>query len=286
MIAYSPEAEPARAYLLRAYNDIDIFVEDASCQNMYVRLFSRMLEGHARINQVFPLHSRKNVTLQCESDQHERNRRRLYVIDADQDLLLGRPAPPLRYLYRLSVYCSENLLLSEHAVVMLATEGDTNASWHSLAAAINLRSLLESSTRKLLPLFVVYGVIAKLDLPIETVKYAVVRLLDDPKDPESLSERLVNARIISLIRVIMTHVSPEEYRVKRDELVARLNALQCDPSDHISGKTYLLPLIRLHLHNKASINDSLSGLKVRLAQHCELLIDAGLQAALFNACRN
>ena len=286
MIAYSVKAEPARAYLLRAYNDLDIFVEDASCQNMYIRLFSRMLDGHARITQVFPLHSRQNVMLQCASDQNQRNRRRLYVVDADQDLLLGRPISSLRHLYRLSVYCSENLLLSEHAVITLATEGSTNASWQSLATAIDLRTLLENSTRILIPLFVVYGVIAKLDLPIETIKYAVVRLLTDPKDAESLSANLVNARILSLIRAILSHVSRDEYRLTRDDLLNQLNTLQCDPSDHISGKTYLLPLIRLHLHNKASINDSLNGLKVRLAQHCELSIDPGLQPALLNASRN
>lgn len=285
MIAYSAEAEPARAYLLRAYNDIDIFVEDASCQNMYVRLFSRMLEGQARITQVFPLHSRQNVVAKCAADQLERARRRLYVIDADQDLLLGQPSPALHHLYRLSVYCSENLLLSEHAVVTLATEGSTNASWQSLAAALNLRSLLETSTSILLPLFVVYGVVAKLDLPIETVKYSVVRLITDPTDAESLSVSLVNARILSLIRAILGHVSRDEYRLTRDALLGRLNTLQGDPSDYISGKTYLLPLIRLHLHKKASVNDSLSGLKVRLAQHCELSIDAGLQASLLNASR-
>ena len=38
MIAYSPEAEAARAYLLQSYNDIDVFVEDVTCQNMYIRL--------------------------------------------------------------------------------------------------------------------------------------------------------------------------------------------------------------------------------------------------------
>jgi Protein of unknown function (DUF4435) len=87
MIAYSREAEPARAYLLKSYNDIDIFVEDASCQNMYVKLFNRILEGKARINQVFPLHSRKNVIERCAADQGFRARKRLYIIDADHDLI-------------------------------------------------------------------------------------------------------------------------------------------------------------------------------------------------------
>ena len=123
VIAYSADAEQARAYLLRAYNDIDIFVEDTTCQNMYARLLNRMLEPKGkRIGQVFPLHSRENVIEYCRADPNPRGRPRLYIIDADQDLILGRPAPRLKNLYRLKVYCSENLLLSEHAIVTIATE--------------------------------------------------------------------------------------------------------------------------------------------------------------------
>ena len=50
MIAYSPEAQTARACLLRIYNDIDVFVEDATCQNMYVRLINRILGSRGRIS--------------------------------------------------------------------------------------------------------------------------------------------------------------------------------------------------------------------------------------------
>src|SRR5688572_6787211 len=122
VIAYSPDAEPARAYLLKSYNDLDIYVEDANCQNMYVRLFQRMVGPSKRINHVFPLDGRRNVLLACAADQAVRARQRLYVIDADQDLILGRRRPQLKHLYRLSVYCSENLLLSESAILNVAAE--------------------------------------------------------------------------------------------------------------------------------------------------------------------
>jgi hypothetical protein len=148
MVAYSPEAEAARAHLLKNYNDLDIFVEDLTCQNMYVRLINRMFAGRARISQVYPLGGRVNVIQRCKADQSAPGRPRLYIIDGDIDLLLGRPAPRLRGLYRLKVYCSENLLLSEHALVTLVTEGRTRCrgpKWPSKwPYSLCLRTLYES----------------------------------------------------------------------------------------------------------------------------------------------
>ena len=149
MIAYSPDAEPARAYLLRAYNDIDIFVEDCRGQNMYVRLFNRMLlPKRKRISNVFSLKDRKNVIEGCRADQASRNRPRLYIIDGDQDALLGLAKPRLKHLYRLSVYCAENLLLSEHAIVTVATESATNATWSDMALALSIKTLLDKAVKQ------------------------------------------------------------------------------------------------------------------------------------------
>ena len=285
MIAYSADAEAARAYLLTAYNDIDIFVEDTTCQNMYVRLFNRILAPRAKIQQVFPLHSRANVIEKCRNDQVERSRRRIYIIDADQDLILGRPPPRLKHLYRLQVYCSENLLLSENAVITLATECQPSATSPDLARDIALRPLLDRAIQILLPLFVVYAVVEELELGIETVKHSIYRLLDDPTDPRSLSERRVRCRILTVIREIRKQVPAKRYRATRDVVLRRIGRLQRHPSAYISGKSCLLPLVYLQLKQLAKLNEALERVKVRLAQHCELSIDRGLRRALLRASK-
>lgn len=286
MIAYSAEAEPARAYLLRAYNDLDIFVEDVACQNMYVRLFSRMLaKSGKRITHIFPLNSRKNVIDQCRKDLGTSVRRRLYVIDADQDLIVGRPAPRLRGLYRLKVYCSENLLLSEYATTTIGTEGLTSDKWHDVAASLALRSLLERATELLLPLFVAYGIAYKLNLGIETVRYPVHRLLLVPGDSSSLSKRLIRARILSITKQIRSQTSQHRYRRARNAVIAQLRLNTRDQADYLSAKTYLLPLVHMQLKQVARFRDSFEGLKVRLAQHCELNIDPGLARAILRAAK-
>lgn len=285
MIAYSPDAEPARAFLLKSYNDVDVFVEDAACQNMYVRLVNRMLAGRARINQVFPLQGRENVLARCRSDQSPRPRKRLYIIDADQDLIRGRPAPRLRHLYRLKVYCAENLLLSEGALVTLATECQTSATWPDMALALALRPLLERSVELLMPLFIVYAVVSELGLSIETIGYPVYRLLDQPGDPSTLSENRIRSRAFSLIREIRSKVSARRYRTVRNGILRRVARSRRDQSAYISGKTYLLPLAYLQLKGAAGLNDSLERVKVRLAEHCELNVDPGLPRVVRNAAR-
>ena len=285
MIAYSPEAQTARACLLRIYNDIDVFVEDATCQNMYVRLINRILGSRGRISQVYPLGGRDSVTQRCRDDQGPRSRRRLYIVDADMDLILGLSAPRLLHYYRLSHYCSENLLLSEHAFITLATEARVDVPWAELAVSMALRPLLERAVRILLPLFVAYGVAHELGLGIETTGYRVQRLLTDPNDPSTLSESLVRARILSIVRQIRSQVSARKYRAARNSILRRIARSRRDHSVYISGKTYLLPLAHLQLRKTAGVSDAVDRIKVRLAQHCELTIDSGFTRALRAAAR-
>jgi Protein of unknown function (DUF4435) len=286
VIAYSPDAEPARAFLLRNYNDLDIYVEDAACQNMYIRLFNRMLERKKkRITSVFPLNGRKNLIDRCRADQAANPRRRLYVMDADQDLILGRLAPRLKHLYRLRVYCSENLLLSESAAILIGTECRTSRTWHDMAVDLSLRKLIEESIRILLPLFVAYAVVYELGLNIETTSFPIQRLLKDPNDPTTLSKRLVENRIRSITKEIRSLVALSEYRRVRNLAAATVLRNPNEHAAYLSGKTYLLPLVHLHLRKIASLRDTQEGLKVRLAQHCELNIDPGLSRAILRAAK-
>ena len=252
---------------------------------MYVRLLGRMLPKHSRIHRVVPLGSRTAVIEKCAQDQATRARRRLYIIDADQDLLRGRRAPSLKHLYRLQVYCSENLLMSERAIVTLGTESMTSTTWPDMAVLLNLRVVLEAGVEKLFGLCVLYAVIADLGLPIQTVGYSVIRLLDDANDPSTLSETKIRRRILSLLREISRFVAAKRYKAARNVILRRVSKSRRDRSSYISGKTYLLPLAHLQLRRVAGFSDSVDKLKVRIAEHCELSIDRGLKRAVRQALK-
>jgi hypothetical protein len=283
VLMYSADAQVARALLLQNYNDLDIFVEDGACQNMHVRLFNRMLAPSGKkISSVYPLHGKRKVLERCADDQHDRPRRRLYIIDGDEDLILGRAVAPLKYLYRLEVYCMENLLLSERAVVTVATECQTDARWQDLAAQLDFEAFVRTSVRLLLPLFIVYAIARDLNSEAETVRYPVQRLLGSQHDATSLSRSLIRARMRELMCQLRNSTPRDVYRAARNRIANLTKANPAGHSKYISGKTYLFPLIHTLLRS-FGLRDPQDQLKVRLAEHCELDIDPGLLRALHDA---
>jgi hypothetical protein len=269
--------------LLRQYNDLDIFVEDVSAQNVYIRLFNRMLNGIAKITQVFPLQSRSTVLSECAKDQLPRNRKRLYIIDGDFELIHGTAAPVLLHLYRLGVYCSENLLLSESAAIEIALECDTSAPWHGLALRLDLRSLFDSVNHLLMPLFIIYAVAEWVEAGVPTSGYAVNRLCVSPHNPRTLSAYKIRRRISEVRAAILAKISMLQYKALRRSFGARLGTDKRQHGSFISGKTYLLPILHAHLKREVGFSGSSDTLKVRLAAYCELNIDLGLSAALHAA---
>jgi hypothetical protein len=286
VIAYSPDAEPARAFLLRNYNDIDVYVEDCACQNMYVTLVNRILHRKGRrITHVYPLGGKTAVINRCGADQAPSTRHRIYLIDGDLDLILGRPAPRLKHLYRLTVYCTENLLMSENAVVTIGTESSTNLGWHDMALRLSFKSMIEHSIKKLAPLFITYAITHKIGLNIDTTSYPIQRFLKIQHEPSSLSGCLIRSRMNVLIREIQRHVTAKNYRHIRNVINEKARRFPDRFGSFISGKTYLLPLVQLQLRKVAGFNESSDKLKARLAQHCEIDIDSGLPRALWRALK-
>ncbi|RYZ85595.1 MAG: DUF4435 domain-containing protein, partial [Proteobacteria bacterium] len=117
MVRYSPRAAKALSYLKRPYNDIDIFVEDTCNHNMWLEMLRNILPPTVKITSVNQMGGRSAVVESCKLDQENDGRRKLYIIDGDFDLLLGRPKPRLKHLYRLRAYCFENLVISQESAV-------------------------------------------------------------------------------------------------------------------------------------------------------------------------
>jgi hypothetical protein len=221
----------------------------------------------------------------CAGDQAPRQRKRLYLIDGDFDALQGIAPPPLQHLYRLDVYCSENLLLSELAAIEIARECDTNATWHDLAHRLSLKSLFDRVNALLVPLFIVYAVAELLDAGVTTSGYHVRRLCQIQHDPKTLSAYVIRKRIANVRSAILAKASIAHYRVLRKEVTNRVGTDRQQFGRFISGKTYLLPILHAVLLSEVNFPGSIETLKVRLAANCELDIDSGLAAAVLAAVR-
>jgi len=286
ILRHSPRTNRAQARLLQSYNDIDVFVEDIATQNLYVRLFSRMLGNRRTLTSVIPLDGRQNVLDRCAADQLPRGRPRIYVIDGDLDLLTGAPRPRLKYFYRLKAYCSENLVSTEHAATLVAQEGRPSDTYATLKKLLAIDDILVEAERRLFPLFVLYAAVHRLGLSVITVGYPVIRLLTSPDDPASLSPDRIRARMRDVLREVEAAVPRAAYVASKRAIRKQVATTRIRHSELISGKAYLLPLIQLQLKRLAGIQCSKSTLSVRLATHCEMNVDTGLERALKQAVRS
>ncbi len=268
MIDYSPKAQYARALLLRKYNDILVFVEDPSLQFMYVRIVNILLGGAGKVEHVFGLGGRAAVVEACLRNPFVGAKPSAYLIDGDLDLLTGGGVPPSPRLHRLDAYSVENLLMSESAVGEIAAESAGSRSKQEVTAELKFDALAVEVTKLLLPLFVVYAVVARLNLSIETVKYAVVRLCASATDARSLSRTLIRRRIREVRRAIVALAGHSTYRATWRTTAGNARSLSA-PLRAISGKSYLLPLLSLLLSKEYKCRDSAVSLRSRLAMHID-----------------
>ncbi len=117
MIEYPRKAFAAVVYLFRHYNDIDVYVEDTTCRNMYEVFINRILANKCRIEHLYQIGGRENVIKACKKDQSPTGRPRLYLVDGDMDVVISHKRnTKLKYFHQLRVFCSENLVLSEKSV--------------------------------------------------------------------------------------------------------------------------------------------------------------------------
>ena len=127
-VIYPLGIAPALGHLNSSGNEIEIFVEDTSNLNVWRNVLRKFLPEGVAFSDPIPLGGRPQVLEECRRDQVEDGRKKLYIIDADLDLLRGCRKPKLKHLYRLRGYCIENYLLQEDALIEVAQILDTDAS--------------------------------------------------------------------------------------------------------------------------------------------------------------
>lgn len=79
---YSPRANRALAFLKAPYNDIEVFVEDTTCLNMYVFIIRRILGPGIKLRSVNGVGNRAAVIALCRADQVDTVRKRIILLTA------------------------------------------------------------------------------------------------------------------------------------------------------------------------------------------------------------
>lgn len=240
MISYSDQSQPAFAAFYRRYNDIDIYVEDSSLVGLYERVFSKILDGIARITSVTPLGNRTAVIAEANRLKSDRSRKRFFLVDGDFHWLLA-PKKRIRSLYALNCYCFENLAYERTTILRtafsLAPQKSTTDVENDFSA-----NKLDLVVETFQPLFEIYAVGHLLRATCPTVAYAPDRLLH--KRPNYLPDpTMVRHRVRRIYLELRLNYSKFEIKAARDRVRSALTN-HPNRSKFISGKYLVASLLR------------------------------------------
>ena len=263
-VVYPPRAARALGFLNSRFNDIEIYVEDQSTPNLWVKLLKRYLPNGVQLTSVNVLGSRFGVISACRADQEDDKRKRLYIIDGDFDLLRGKPKPRLKHLYMLRSYSVENYLLDELAILSAVTSLDPQVDEQTAFQRLDYSGWLARNRNALTHLFVCYAVSFELYRDQKTVGFSVHKLLKPGDATLDLCEIRVTRRVIGLYRSIRKHNSKEETRRTFDRI--RSNAAKIGAERFVSGKDYIFPILFRAVVSRFRVRGSIGSFKTVVAQ--------------------
>jgi len=285
MIQRSIEAAKAVALFFRYKNDVDVYYEDSNDEEFYTELMKRLFRNKKRIRKLISLGSKVNVIEACASDQLDRSRSRLYVVDGDLDLILDSNRKGLKYLHIHDAYCIENLIIEENSVIEVLHD-TFQIPREKLEKALTFTNWLKSIAPNLVDLFLHYAIAYKCNVGVPNVSLGVDRLCEKKKLMKVLNGELVQKEIERIKVEILKSISEDEY----DQLIYVLR-MSWQPSVDIllkivSGKDYLLPLIHCRMYKimgKSSNPVSYDSLRIRLLKYGSLRKFSKLKAAILTA---
>jgi hypothetical protein len=282
MISYSPRAAKALSYLKKTYNDIEIYVEDNAGHAMWVRLIRRLLPPTIKLESVNLLGGKRNVIQACKLDQRDDGRRKLYIIDGDFDYVTGKSKPKLKFCYRLSAYCIENLLLHKNCLAEICHDYDPRINVANVLSRIEYDMVIGKHEPLLRLLFVAYAASQEVNAGVETVKYSIYKMLRGAGGSAEIDEVKLKRRITQVIRLSCKAVGVAVFSKKRREIYARSRRLGMKA--FVSGKDLLFPLVWLRLRHHLNITTKPDDLKLQFAkefgQACEPMLARRLQTIL------
>jgi hypothetical protein len=280
----SQRAKQAIAGLFAPLQDIDVYVEDHNDEPFYSELLRRIATKGFRVVRVFAVGNRNTVIDRGKAHNHGQ-RRALFLIDGDFEWVLDRPAPTVRALHRLDAYCIENLIATEAALIQIVME-DRAVDEDEARRCLGFSTWLNSISKPLLDLFVVFAVVHELDPTKATVSRGIGEILVQSRKHHP---PVVDAgKVATVTQSLLSDLIMKCGQAKVDEVtttvLSRINGL-ARPLDVVSGKDYIIPLLEFHLRECAGTKCGRRSLRFRMARHASLTRFAELTRALDAAAR-
>ena len=265
----SKKARKAKSVFFRQFNDVDVYVEDTSIgsEKLYKILFGRALKDSYRIETVFPLGCKEEVIKSCISDNDVSERRRIYVVDGDLELITDKNPKNIKRLFVLNKYSIENYLIDKFAIEKLLHEEDLHRSEEEIKEDFDFDDWVSKNEKILLFLFVYYAIAKDVCPDLKTVSYSVAKLASS--DNGIVDEEKISKRVKEVKDAILNCISEKELQKIYNSVWSSILSKQ-KPLSYISGKDYLFPLIFVRMRRMTKIRSNYNVIKQRLAMICDV----------------
>jgi len=268
---YSLKSKLGVSYLQREWNDIEVFVEDKKCSNMWIKIINRILENIAEIQTVFQLGNKHEVIKMCEED-NDFSYPKVYIIDGDFDFIFNRSIKNKR-LFQLNVYCIENLLFSEKALleIIFRLESNSNLSKKELKNDLNF-PLICKQIKENWNEWYIFALLLKYynmcNNGIKSVPNSTDFIIIE-NNKISFNKKKIKDSLNELKENIQKEICNSDFEKKLNTIHNILIKKKIDILQVMSGKDCLMPFIFLILQKKYRYRDKMDPLKVELARYTE-----------------
>lgn len=273
MIQYKPHIKKISSIFFRYRNEIDIYTEDKnSDKQFYVTLLNRLLSNSILIKDVTPLGSKSEVINICKNDKTT-ERKKIYIIDGDLDLITDSNVKDIDNLYVLDAYCIENFLIEENGIIHLIYLQIADQDKSIIKNKLNFQTWFSSFSNDLIELFLHFAFLKKIDAGpiIQNIHYFFL----DNKRTITLDIPKLHSYISEQKELIIKEITKNGSLDPQDEYNEYMNYLKCQWKPNIetalniiSGKDYLLPLVQVkirHVTGKSGFILPTKTLKIQLA---------------------
>lgn len=268
---YNLKNKLAVSYLKRKWNDIEVFVEDKKCSNMWINIINKILENIARIDNVVQLGNKHEVIKTCKEDNNF-SYPKIFIVDGDFDFIFNDSTKHKR-LFQLNVYCIENLLFSENAIleIIFRLKSNTNMPKKELKNDLNFLLICKYIKENwnewyiLVLLLKYYNV---CNISTKTIPNSTDFIIVE-KNKISFNKKKIEDFLGRLKAKIQKEINNSDFEKKFDAIQGILIKKKIDILQVISGKECLMPFIFRILREKYNYQGNMDSLKVELARDTE-----------------
>jgi len=274
MIERANKSKSAVSVLLEDVNEIDVYIEDTAKESkkIYTELINNVFKNKYKIESIIPLGPSSKVIKEWKKHQeNNNNRKKVFLIDGDYHVLnetsIMKEIKENKGLFILPRYCIENYLIDFNALTEIVHEETEEETREEIINKLNF-NLWKKDNQELKKLFIYNSICQEFNVGIKTSKYKYSNLTTD--NTGLCCNNLISERINYLKQSIIEKSSDINISEEYDKRFNRVSDI--DILSIVSGKDYLMPLIKKHISSKYNNCLSMSNisLKIRISKICNI----------------